>query len=228
MRTSLIRALAGTAIAAAAVLTAAGTASATTPAPTTLSIAASATTITVGQPDHISGTLLSGTTPVAAQAVLLYRVVGTKLVFVDARHTNKAGTATFTVFPKATVTYELKFRGTAAFAGSVSPPLTVTVNPARLHTTLSIVANKLFIKKGDTDRIGGNLRSGKSPVVHRLVWLYRVVNGKPVGGNGHFTDKNGHVVFIVKPSVTTRYVLKFFGGPKYFGTHSGVVTVHVS
>lgn len=228
MRTSLTRAVAGTAIAAAAVLTAAGTASATTPAPTTLTIAASATTITVGQHDQITGTLTSGTTPLAGKVVELEKVVGTKLVFVDARHTNKSGKAVFTVGPKATVTYELAFRATAAFAASNSSPLTVTVNPARAHTTLSIVLNKNFIKKGQTDTIGGTLRSGKTLIANRLVWLYRVVNGKLVGGNGHLTDKNGHVKFVVKPSTTTHYELKFFGGPKYAPTHSGVVTVHVS
>jgi hypothetical protein len=228
MRKSLTRALAGTAIAATAVLTAAGTASATTPAPTTLSISASATTITVGQHDTISGALLSGTTPVANKVVLLDKVVGTTLVFVDARHTGALGKVNFVVVPKATVTYELVFRGTAAFAASNSTPLTVTVNPVRLHTTLSIVLNKIFIKKGQTDTIGGTLRSGKTLIAGRLVWLYRVVGGKLVGGNGHFTDKNGHVRFVIKPSVTTHYILKFFGGPKYAPTHSGVVTVHVS
>lgn len=227
MRTSLTRALAGTAIAAAAVLTAAGTASATTPAPTTLSISASAPTITVGQHSQISGTLLSGSTALADRVVLLDRVVGTKLVFVDARHTNAVGRAVFTVVPKATVTYKLRFRGTAAFAASASATATVTVKPLRAHTTLSIVASRARLSAGHTATIGGTLRSGKALIAHRLVWLYRVVNGKLVGGNGHFTNKSGHVTFTVKPGGTTRYELKFFGGQKYAPTHSGVVTIVV-
>lgn len=227
MRTSLTRALAGTAIAAVAVLAAAGTASATTPAPTTLSIAASASTITVGHTDQISGTLLSGTTPLAGKVVFLDKFVGTKPVFVDARHTGALGKVVFTVAPKVTVTYELVFKGTAAFAGSTSTPLTVTVKPVRAHTTLSIVASRSFIKKGQTATISGTLRSGKTLIAGRLVWLYRVVGGKLVGGNGHFTNKFGHVSFTVKPSSTTRYELKFFGGPKYLPAHSAIVTIVV-
>jgi hypothetical protein len=74
MRTSLTRLVAGTAIAATALLAVAGTASASTTAakaPTTLSIVAAKSTITVGQWDTIGGTLASGKTPVAGRAVIL-------------------------------------------------------------------------------------------------------------------------------------------------------------
>ena len=78
MRTSLTRAIAGTAIAAASVLTVVGTASAatsTTPvkAPTTLTVVSAKAKIIVGQKDVLTGTLLTGTKPVARQVVRLYR-----------------------------------------------------------------------------------------------------------------------------------------------------------
>ena len=80
MRTSLTRLVAGTAIAATALLAVAGTASAstaTTPKkPTTLSIVAAKSKITVGQSDTISGTLASHKTPVAGRIVILDKRVG--------------------------------------------------------------------------------------------------------------------------------------------------------
>ena len=78
MRTSLARVVAGTAIAATAVLTAAGVASAatsTTPAkaPTTLTAVDAKAKITVGQKDVITGTLRTGAKPVTGKVVWLYR-----------------------------------------------------------------------------------------------------------------------------------------------------------
>ena len=90
------------------------------------------------------------------------------------------------------------------------------------------MASKTHIKaSGSTATISGVLRAGKTPIAHRLVWLYRVVKGKLVGGNGHFTNANGRAAFVVKPGSTTRYELKFFGGPKFLPTHSGIVTIVV-
>ena len=228
MRTSLTRAVAGVTIAAAAVLAAVGTASATTtPAPTTLSISAAQSTINAGQKDVISGQLLSGTTPVSHTPVWLARVDGSNTVLVDAHFTGKLGKVFFTVSPKTTVTYELVFRGNSNFAASTSSQVTVTVNPAKLPTNLSIVAAKTHIKPGGSDTISGQLRQGKTPLAGRVVWLFRVVKGKLVGGNGHLTGKFGRVFFTVKPGSTTHYILVFLGTPKLHATHSGIVTVVV-
>ena len=134
MRTSLTRAIAGTAIAAAAVLTAAGTASAamsTTPvkAPTTLSIVEAKAKITIGQKDVISGTLLTGTKPVLRQVVRLYRynTAGKKWILAQARVTGKLGRVFYTVKPRATTSYELVFLGGAHLLPSHSAVATITV-----------------------------------------------------------------------------------------------------
>jgi hypothetical protein len=230
MRTSLTRAVAGVAIAAAAVITTAGLASASTtpPAPTTLSIAASQSTITAGQKSVISGTLLSGTTALAHKTVWLARVNGSgNPVLLDAHFTGKLGRVFFNVYPKTTVSYELVFRGNANYAASSSSQVTVTVTPAKLPTNLSIVALKNPIKAGHTDTIVGQLRAGGKPLAGRTVWLFRVVKGKLVGGNGHLTGKLGRVFFTIKPAQTTRYILVFFGTPKLRASFSGVVTVIV-
>jgi len=232
MRISLTRAIAGTAIAAAAVLTAVGTASASTtpPAPTTLSIAAAKSTIIAGQRDLISGALLSGTTALHGKVVWLARVTPTATVLVDAHFTGKRGGVYFNVYPKATVTYELVFRGTPKYAPTTSIPVTVTVLPAKLATTLSIVESRNVIKPGQTDTISGTLATRKHghPLAGQLVWLFRLVHGKLTDGNGHLTGKFGRVFFTVSPAHTARYILVFFGSSKLSGTYSGVVTVIVS
>ena len=134
MRTSLTRIIAGTAIAATAVLTVAGTAGAatrTTPAkaPTTLTLVEAKATITVGQKDVLAGTLLTGKTPVVGKVVELYRygVKAKKWILVEAHVTGKFGHVFYTVKPAATTSYELVFRGAPHFAPSHSHVATITV-----------------------------------------------------------------------------------------------------
>ncbi len=234
MRISLTRAVAGTAIAAVAVLAAAGTASATTtpppPAPTTLSISAASSTIALGQRDTISGTLLTGTTPVAKRVIWLDRVSSTgKLIAVQARLTDKAGDVNYVVAPKATVTYELVFRGGPKYAAANSATLTVTVTaPVKLPTTLSIVESKTSIHPGGRDTISGTLMSGKVALAKKLIWLYRVtVKGTLIPVQVELTGPAGKVHFLVKPKVTSAYALAFKGTAKYAATHSGIVIVVV-
>lgn len=135
MRISLTRAIAGTAIAAATVLTVVGTASAatsTTPvkAPTTLSITTAKAKIIVGQKDLITGTLLSGKTPLVKKVVELYRygVKAKKWIRVEVDLTGKFGHVFYTVKPSVTTNYELVFFGTAHLRASHSSVITVTVS----------------------------------------------------------------------------------------------------
>jgi hypothetical protein len=232
MRTSLARAIAGTAVAAAAVLTVAGTASAATgttsmKATTTLSIVESRSTITIGQKDVISGTLLSGITPVADKPVWLARVIDGKPFLIDAHFTGMLGRVSFTVSPEKTARYELVFHGTAELAASHSGVVTATVR--KKLTTLSIVESKTSIMIGQQDTISGTLMAGKAPLAGQVVWLFRVAGGKLAGSaNGHVTGKLGRVFFTVMPHTTTKYELVFFATVKLAATHSGVVTVTVT
>ena len=157
MRISLTRAIAGTAIAAATVLSVAGVATAatsTTPvkAPTTLTLTQARATIVVGQKDVLTGTLRSGKTPVVGKVVELYRyrVSDKKWVPVEVDLTGKFGHVFFGVRPAATTTYELIFRGTAKFAASRSNRATVRVVPAKAPTTLGIAVASSSITAGLT------------------------------------------------------------------------------
>jgi len=230
MRTSLTRALAGTAIAATAVVTAAGVASATTPpkAATALSISASAGTITVGMPVKVSGRLTSGTTPLAAKTVLLERLVAMHWTPVADKPTDAAGDVTFTREPGATVSFRLVYLGNAKYAASHSAAVTVTVKP-RTPTVLSIGSFPGTIKPGQVDTIKGLLTAHKAALAGKRVWLERW-NGttkKWVILSGQLTGKFGRVSFLVKPKVTSIYKLAFFGNATYAPSHSSPVAVVV-
>jgi hypothetical protein len=233
MRTSLTRAVAGAAIAATAVLTAAGTASvadAATKAPTSLTLTEHAAVIDKGKTDLLTGTLASGSTPLAGQVVSLDRAVKGKWVFVEALLTGGHGHVFFTVKPAATTSYKLFFDGSAKYLPSSSNVVTVKVIvPVRKATILSIGETKTKIKPGQSDTVFGTLSSAtRAPLAGQLVWLGTFVKGKLVIGIGHFTGKFGGVSFTVTPKATTRYELVFLGTAKYLPTHSGVVTVVVS
>ena len=237
MRTSLTRAVAGTAIAAAAVLTAAGVASAatsTTPAksPTTLSIVEAKAKIVVGQKDVITGTLLSGKTPLVKKVVELYRygVKAKKWIPVEVDLTGKFGHVFFTVKPAATTRYQAVFHGTPKFAASHSNIATVLVVPVpKAPTTLGIATAASTIQAGHKDLITGTLLSGTKPVVGKIVSLYRynATAKKWIRVEVDLTGKFGHVFYTVKPSATTSYELVFFGTPHLRASHSDVATITV-
>lgn len=100
--------------------------------PTALSIQASASSITAGTTDTITGTLTAGGKALAKKIVFLYKQVtlknGTKgLDPIRAALTNAKGVATFHVSPKATTTYKEIFYGNKTYARSGSALLTITV-----------------------------------------------------------------------------------------------------
>jgi hypothetical protein len=232
MRTLLTRALAGTAIAAAVVLTASGTASAVVrqvSAPTTLSITETKAIIKLGQVDTLGGMLRSGATPLAGQVVILDQLIKGKPVFVDARFTDASGDVSYKVAPSKTTLYQLVFEGSPGFAGTRSGIATVAVlRPTfKKPTVLSIGDTRAAIHHGQLDIVFGGLISGQTPLAGQLVWLYEVVKGQLVNGDGHFTNQTGVAYFTVAPGATTHYELKFFGTRKYGSSHSAELTVLV-
>jgi hypothetical protein len=238
MRTSLTRAIVGTAIAAASVLTVVGTASAatsTTPvkAPTTLTLVAAKAKITVGQKDVLTGTLLTGTKPVVRQVVRLYRydVKAKKWILTEADVTGKLGHVFFTVRPKFTSTYELVFRGSPRFAASRSNKATVVVRPVfKAPTSLSLVPAEGTITAGQKDVLTGTLLTGTKPVFRQVVRLYRfnATAKKWVLVEADVTGKLGHVFYTVKPAATTSYDLVFLGSAHLRASRSPVVTITVT
>jgi hypothetical protein len=238
MRISLTRAIAGTAIAAATVLSVAGVATAatsTTPAktPTTLSLVEAKGKIIVGQKDVLTGTLLSGKTPVVKKVVELYRwrVNAKRWIPVEARLTGKYGHVFFTVRPAATTKYELVFHGNAKLAASRSNIATVVVLPVpKAPTTLGISPVSATITAGQKQLITGTLLTGSKPVVAKVVILYRysTTAKKWVRVQADLTGKLGHVFWTVKPSVTTSYEWVFFGTAHLRASVSDVATVTVT
>ncbi len=238
MRKFLTRAVAGTAIAATALLTAAGAASAATSGtaprtPTTLSIVEAKAKIVVGQKDLITGTLLTGTKPVTGKVVWLYRygVNAKKWIPVDVDLTGKFGHVFFVVKPAVTTRYELIFRGTQKLAPSRSGVATVLVVPVpRASTTLSIAVSAPTITAGQKDLITGTLLTGTKPVTGKVVWLYRFSTkaNKWVPAEVDLTGKFGHVFYTVKPAATTSYELLFRGTSHLLPSSSGVATITVT
>jgi hypothetical protein len=112
-----------------------------------------------------------------------------------------------------------------AAAGTASAGTT----PAKLPTTLSIVAAKSTITVGQWDTIGGTLASDAKPVVHRIVQLdvFGAKDKKWHAVEQKYTGKYGKVAFSVRPWSTSAYELVFKGGPIYKASHSGFVVVKV-
>jgi 5-hydroxyisourate hydrolase-like protein (transthyretin family) len=229
MRTTLTRLLAGTAVAATAILTVAGTAGAstTTKAPTTLSITIAKGTIIVGQKDTVGGTLASAGSPVAGRIIELeqWAPKAAKWHAFEEKVTGSKGRVSFTVAPASSTLYRLFFAGGPNYKASVSAAGLVLV--VKVKTVLSIAQSPNASKH--TDTISGQLTtaSGKD-VGGQFVWLAKIVNSKPQLLRAFKTGKFGKVSFVVNPSATTTYELVFRGTKVLARSVSGTVTDTVS
>jgi hypothetical protein len=233
MRTTLTRLLAGTAVAATAVLTVAGTAGATTTppkAPTSLSITIAKGTIFDGQKDTVSGVLSSEGNPVPGRIVEIerWRATTKKWYGFEEKKTGAKGGVAFVVSPESTTTYRLVFLGGPNYKYSASAPGTVVVKPfPKIKTVLSISQTPNAAKH--TDTISGQLATAKgTDLAGQFVWLAKVVDNKAHLQRAFKTGKFGKVAFVVNPSATTTYELVFLGTKVLAGTTSGTVTDTVS
>ena len=233
MRTSLTRAAAGAAVAAATVLALAGPAYATSATPlehTTLSIVESKSVIKDGKTAIVRGRLAHDGTGEGGETVYLDHRVGTTLVDVRTGVTDASGVVAFTVEPGVTSRYELVFTGTATLAPSHSGVVTLKViapAPVREHTTLSIVESKSVIKDGKTAIVRGRLAHDGTGEGGETVYLEHRVGTTLVDVRTGVTDASGVVAFTVEPGVTSRYELVFTGTATLAPSHSGVVTLKV-
>ena len=198
--------------------------------PTTLSVAETEAVIAPGQQDVISGVLLTGTTPVANEAVQLYRYSSTehKWLLRDTDLTSYAGQVQFTVTPESTAYYELVFRGTSGLAASHSGVATVVVT--KEPTTLSIEEAATTIHAGQQDIISGVLLTGPTPLVREVVYLYyyKASAKKWLPVDVDLTSGAGKAAFVVHPQTTTDYELVFKGTASLYSADSGVATVTVT
>ena len=191
MRTSLTRAMAGVAIATAAVAAIAGAADASsTSTPrkaTTLLIVAAKTAITVGQVDTIGGVLKSHGTPLAHRIIVLDRFRDKKWQPIEEKFTGKFGGVGFVVKPAVSTGYKLVFRGGDVYAPTHSGVVVVRVNKPKTATALSIKEAETTIVKGSTDTITGGLTAESKALPNRWVWLAvcRQRQGPPVACPSH-------------------------------------------
>jgi hypothetical protein len=239
MRTSLTRLVAGTAIAATALLGAAGVASASTTTtartPTELSVAVAKGSITVGQSDTIAGDLHAGKTPIPGRIVILDRWSATakKWYSIEEKFTGKLGLVDFGVTPKASAWYVLVFKGGSIYKPSHSAEVRIVVKPkpvVKTPTTLSAQAATAGITAGSTDKIDGTLvvASDSKALPGQWVWLDTVVSGKLHHLRAFKTGKDGNVSFTVKPAATTTYELEYLGTHALAPSISDAVTVTVA
>jgi hypothetical protein len=231
MRNSLTRALAGTAITVVAVGVAAGAAVAGTNPPartaTTLSISASAATITGGSKETITGTLAAGTTDLSGQRVYLAEVAGKRVFPISGARTSTSGVASFTFVPFGTATYELVYRGSKTYAGSHSGTATVTVN--KTATALSISPSATSIAGGSKETITGTLTAGTTDLGGQHVYLAEVAGKRVFPVRRGITAKTtGVVSFTFRPFSTATYELVYTGTPVYAGSHSSTAAVTVN
>ena len=96
----------------------------------------------------------------------------------------------------------------------------------RLPTHLAIAKRHATEHHRHVTVIGGDLRSGRFGLRHKLVYLDRRVPGGKWTVVGHEnTNRFGQVAFTVKPKVNARFVLVYKGSKNFRPSHSRVVTV---
>jgi hypothetical protein len=197
----------------------------------TLSIAASESTISIGQTDTITGTLQANGTAAAHRKVGLLRYSARlhRWRVVRVKETDANGAVQFTVRPLDTAKYELGFRGNGKPGAVRSGAVTIAVTPTgKLATTLSIAASSATVKNGSATKITGTLTTvDATPVPGRPVVLtrYNPTTKKWVRVGVKRTGPKGVVFFVRAPSTTATFQLVFPGGPRFAGSHSSTVTV---
>ncbi len=138
------------------------------------------------------------------------------------------------VTPDVTTLYRWHYDGATDARPSSSGVVRVKVTETRHHahrlgTTLSIRATKRTISRTGVATIRGRLRSGRTGLPNRQVFLLARHAGQ---GNWHFvksdrTAARGGYLFRVTPGQTTAYRALYLGSQVFRPSHSGTVRVHV-
>jgi hypothetical protein len=194
---------------------------------TSLTIALSASSISPGDSDTVSGVLSLDGTALAGDTVNLLGRHGNHGFNMRGSAVSAAdGSVSFSVTPAVTTQYVLVFRKNATNSFARSAVATVHV---LLPSSLSIRA-KMNRKTGN-EVISGNLRGQGHALAHRKVMLQDKADGTStwVTEATQRTNRNGGVSF-TEPAPTSNedYQLVFAGGALFDGCQSGTVTVNVS
>jgi hypothetical protein len=237
MRASLTKAVAGSAIAAMALLAVTGTADASTtpaaaPKATQLLIAEAPSTIVAGHTIAIKGVLRSGKSTLGDRWIVLERYVGGKSPWrpVTAKKTGSNGVVWFYRAPATTTVYDLLFQGGPNYKASRSLAVKVVVKPyVRTRTTLSIQASAFTVKSGAKLTFKGTLAAKGKAVAGAIVDLYRLGAKHTLIFKGFgVTGAKGGVAVSVHPTSTGTYELVYWGSKTLAPTASATLTVRVS
>jgi len=199
-----------------------------------LSIAASESTIAIGQQDTISGTLTVNGAAAGHRVVglLRYNSRQNRWRVVRIKETSANGSVQFTVRPLDTTRYELGFRGNAKPGAVRSGAVTIAVTPSgKLATTLHVTASSTTIDSGGTVKLTGTLTTvNATPVPGRLVFVarYNPATKKWAKVAVKRTGPKGMVFYVRAPSTTATFELVFPGGPRFASSHSAPVIVTVT
>jgi len=201
---------------------------------TAFSIAASESTIAIGQKDTISGTLTVNGAAAGHRVVglLRYNSKQNRWRVVRIKETSANGSVQFTIRPLDTARYELGFRGNAKLAAVRSGAVTIAVTPSgKLATTLSVTASSATSNRGGTIKLTGTLTTvDATPVPGRLVFVarYDPATKKWAKVAVKRTGQKGMVFYVRAPSATATFELVFPGGQRFASSHSAPVTVTVT
>jgi hypothetical protein len=197
--------------------------------PTSLTLTAPTTPldITAGTKETFTGTLDSGTTPLAGKRVDLFALNSKKHRIRDVGHgtTLATGAVAITTTPPAgTDYYALVYAGNWRYKAAVSAVDKVKVS--KIPATL--LATEAAGTKAGTETITGTLAAGTKDLGGKTVTLqYENGKGKWVTLRSHSTSEAaatlGTTTFTVSPSKATTYRLTFGGTPVYTRATSNTV-----
>jgi predicted GH43/DUF377 family glycosyl hydrolase len=168
--------------------------------PGTVTLSATPTTVDPGGAVTLSGNVSKGGTPVASAAVSLQQQPNGAAGFTSVGNatTDAGGNFSLVVNPATTTVYR------ASYSGSLSPQVTVTVNPPKLLTLTATPAEVIF---GQTSTLGGNLSQGGAPLAATAVDLLQ----QPAGATAFTSfgsatsDAAGNWSSVVTPQSNTTY-----------------------
>jgi hypothetical protein len=168
--------------------------------PGTVTLSATPTTVDPGGAVTLSGNVSKGGTPVTSGSVVLQQQPSGAGTFTSAGNatTDSAGNFSLVVNPATTTVYR------ASYLGSLSPQVTVTVNPPKVLTLAAAPTEVIF---GQTSTLSGSLSQGGVALAATPIDLLQQPAGAPAltSFSSATTDAAGNWSSVVTPQSNTTY-----------------------